>query len=114
VHAAPGIILTEMATLASGKSNVVKSIIPVVKKCLWPAGRPGDSAASAMRRSLSTNALKYRPEEDSSIEDGRQRRQASEIRGGGLSNVFDGELCTDTRIPWPFVVMSLLISEPLF
>jgi len=85
------IILTEMATLASGKSNVVKSVIPVVKKCLFPAGRPGDSAASAMRRSLSTNALKYSSEEDSSIEDGRQRRQTSEIRGGGLSNVFDAD-----------------------
>lgn len=77
-----------MATVASAKSNVMKSVIPAVKKCLLPLGRPGDSAASATCRSLSTAAAKYRPEYDSAIQDDKQDRQASETRRGGLPNIF--------------------------
>lgn len=77
-----------MATVASAKSNVMKSVIPAVKKCLLPSGRPGDFAALAMCRSLSTAAAKYRPEYDSAIQDDKQDRQASETRRGGLPNIF--------------------------
>lgn len=84
-----GIIFTEMATLGSAKSNVMKLVIPTVKKCLLPAGRPGYSFVSLMCRSFSTDAAKYRPEGDSSIEDDRESRRVSEIRRGGFPNVFD-------------------------
>jgi len=78
-----------MAAVASAKSNVMKSVIPAVKKCLLPSARPGVSAASIMCRGLSTAAAKYRPEDDSSIQDDIQRRQAPEIRRGGLPNIFE-------------------------
>lgn len=78
-----------MATAVSAKSNVLKSIVPAVKKCLLPSARPGDSAASVMCRGLSTAAVKYRPEDDSSIQDDRERRQAPEIRRGGWPNILE-------------------------
>lgn len=78
-----------MATVASAKSNVMKSVIPAVKKYLLPSGRPGNSAASAMCRSLSTAAAKYRPEDDSAIQDDKQSREASEIRRAGFPNIFE-------------------------
>lgn len=78
-----------MATVASAKSNIIKSVIPAVKKCLLPSARPGASAASVMCRGLSTAAAKYRPEDDSSIQDDTQRGQAPEIRRGGLPNIFE-------------------------
>lgn len=53
-----GIIFTEMATLGSAKSNVMKLVIPAVKKCLLPAGRPGDSFVSLMCRSLSIDVAR--------------------------------------------------------
>jgi hypothetical protein len=37
-----------MATVVSAKINVMKSVIPTIKKCLLPSGRPGDSAAAAV------------------------------------------------------------------
>lgn len=83
------IIFTEMAALASGKNNVMKSVIPAVKKCLLPAGRPVDSFVSLMCRSLATDAVKYRPEGDSSIEDDRESRRVSETRREGFPNVFE-------------------------
>nr|ABK22728.1 unknown [Picea sitchensis] len=93
-----------MATVASAKSNVMKSVIPAVKKCLLPSGRPGDSAASAMCRSLSTAAAKYRPEYDSAIQDDKQNRQASETRRGGLPNIFGGDAVRGgSRKPWDAV-----------
>lgn len=79
-----------MATLGSAKSNVMKSVIPAVKKCLLPAGRPVDSFVSLMCPSFSTDAAKYRPEGDSSIEDDRESRRVSEIHRRGFPNVFDG------------------------
>ena len=82
-----------MASVASAKTNVMKSVIPAIKKCQLPSARPGVSAASVMCWGLSTAAAKYRPEDDSSIQDDRQRRQAPEIRRGGLPNIFEGKPC---------------------
>lgn len=39
LHATTGIFLTKMAIVASAKSNIMKSIILAVKKCLFPANR---------------------------------------------------------------------------
>nr|ABK22877.1 unknown [Picea sitchensis] len=82
-----------MATVVSAKINVMKSVIPTIKKCLLPSGRPGDSAASAMCRSLSTAAAmrirRFRPEDDPSIQDDKQSRRASETLRRGWPNIFE-------------------------
>lgn len=79
------------ADIASAKSNVLKLIVPAVKKCMLPSTRPGDSAASVMCRGLSMAAVKYRPEDDSLIQDDRERRQASEISPGDWPNILEGK-----------------------